>query len=152
MLTTDHNVIRFPVERAIGRDVARKRIGSLKTFGIPENINHDVSKWLESFLLKRFVLSGWTPINQGLIPAFKDGMVKHIIVVVGDFSLGDRPRVEIACKTMEECQIYNWKTGEDLVVVTNPVSLLAIDQSSYFRPCDRCLERSRLANVTDADY
>jgi len=131
-------VLRFPIEKRIKREAARKKIGRLMDFRYPDSalITEDILEWVDDFLVHKKVLIGWSPINRGLVDAFKQGNVCHIISNVSVVDVTRKPFVEVCCRGHETLQLYNWKSDNEEMY--SPASLLSIEQASYFRVCTKC--------------
>jgi len=136
------NVIHFPVGKRMSSRVAEERLGSIVMYRIPEAVEGR-AEWLERWLTKKFVLFGWEPVKEGLVKSMKSGRVKHLIAQVSteDIGRGVRPKVELGCG-FDLVPVFNWDSCKEAVKST-PVTVLSIDQSSYFRMCKKCQEWER---------
>jgi hypothetical protein len=129
------NVIRFPIEKRIGKIRAEKEIGEIKQFCYPEFRGERLMEWTENFLLNKLVLYGWTSINSGLASCFKNGHVVHRVDKVYVQGMTVAPRVSLACG-FNHIQVANW--AAKTMKSQTPVVLLTRDQAKYFRLCQKC--------------
>lgn len=139
MSSTDTaKIIRFPIEKRLGVEMAREKIGKLKMFKYPDStiLTDDVLEWVDNFLIGKKVLLGWSPINKGVVDAFKQGNVCHVVSVASSSGITRKPFVEVCCKGHEQHFIHNWRSKTD--EMAPPAALLSIDQSNYFRTCLKC--------------
>jgi len=136
-------IIQFPTSKRMPTRIAEERLGNLIMYRYPsqEQIGEDVFEWLERRLLDRWVVRGWEPVREGIVKAFKSGHVRHLIsrVVLKDPLVEGRPYVETCC-SLDLYPVFNWNVRGTLVK-REPVTVLSMDQSSYFRPCKRCAMR-----------
>lgn len=143
MQTTDAGVVlRFPVERRMSAEQARGHIGSARKFRYPALDGDERDPWLTSFLVGKRVLSGWTPVNDGLVSAFKQGRVLHTISDVYGITKEGYPKVLLCCG-YDPCVIQNWFTTG--LFVGDPVTLVLKEQECYFRLCKRCEDKNGCA-------
>ena len=135
----DAKIIRFPIEKRLNRESARKKLGRLMDFRYPDTkkIPHeDIVEWLDAFLIGKKVLLCWSPINRGLVDAFKQGNVCHIISHASVTDMSRKPLIEVCCKSHEMLHVHNWQPCRQ--EMSAPAVLLSLDQSNYFRVCLKC--------------
>jgi hypothetical protein len=147
-------IIRMPIEKRMPTRIAEDKIGGLAKYRYPVRRGKIPSyDWLSEWLTGKSVLFGWTPINDGLVAAFKRGYVRHFISRVGIVDIGkdERPRVELCCGC-ELHPIFNWSVGKRMTSSVYPVSLLGLDQVRYFRVCRRCATSSEGSGYVEPGY
>jgi hypothetical protein len=136
--TKEAKILRFPIEKRLNKEVARKKIGRLMDFRYPDSalMTEDILEWVDDFLVHKKVLLGWSPINRGLVDAFKQGNVCHIVSNASVVDVNRKPLVEVCCKGHETLYLHNWKSNHEEMYP--PASLLSMDQANYFRVCTNC--------------
>ena len=139
------NVLKFPVDKVMPTRVAEEKLKHLRMFSYPMGQGEFVrtkqqsEQWLKNWMLDKFVLLGWECVRQGIVKSFKNGRVKHIVADVSNVNgeKGTRPRVTLLCSDSSH-PIFNWQSKSKLATGVSPVSILSLDQSDYFRTCERC--------------
>jgi len=135
-------IIHFPLDKRMPTRIAEERLGSVMMYRYPDpmRINVDPQEWLRKWLAKKYVLLGWEAVKEGIVKSFKDGRVRHIVSRVSrvNTDADERPKVELAC-SLDLYPVFNWECEDPVKSV--PVVVLSIDQTSYFRVCQRCLLR-----------
>lgn len=137
---SEAKIIHFPVDKRMPTRVAEEKLGNVVIYRYPpvEKMNLTRQEWLQKWMLKRSVLYGWQSVKEGLVRSFKTGRVRHLVERVVANADDARPRLELCCG-MDTYPVFNWQSNE--AVSVTPVIILSIEQTSYFRICERCLAR-----------
>lgn len=125
-------VIRFPVQERMPTRIAEEKVGSIVLFRFPPEVA-SINEWAKTWFVDKFVLIGWSSLNQGLLSGFRDGRAKHKVESVR--IRRGRPFVEVAC-LLQEFPVWNWEAKKREIFP--PAILLSESQQRYFRVCQRC--------------
>lgn len=119
----------FPTSKAMDKRIAEQRIGKARLFRTIEDTDRVIIR-----LKNGAVLTGWGSAHAGVVDAFVNDRVRHVIRSVIDIS--DRPAVRIFCSS-EAYEIFNWQSNE--CISRPPATLLSEKQAPFFRPCKKCI-------------